>query len=560
MTDVLSHGGGSSGGSSPPAPAAQYVSANITRSPPRGSAGAGGECFALPAPQQRTLTFEDGPDGYSAHRLFHSSPTALTYDDVILLPGYIDFSVTEVSLASQFTKHIALNTPLVSSPMDTVTEHATAIAMALQGAIGVVHYNNTIEEQALEVRLVKRYENGFITAPVCIGPTEKCGDVLRRKEELGFSGFPVTEDGRLGSRLVGMVTSRDVDFRSDQATPVAELMTPLAQLVTAKVGCTLAQANDILRTNKKSKLPIVDDAGNLVSLISRTDLKKNRDYPHASKDANKQLLCAAAIGTRPGDRDRARALIAEGVDVLVLDSSQGNSTYQLDMVRWLKAEFPRVDIVAGNVVTRAQALNLIAAGADGLRVGMGVGSICTTQEVCACGRAQASAVYHVARVARAHGVPIIADGGVGNTGHIIKALALGASTVMCGSLLAGTEESPGAYFFQDGVRLKKYRGMGSIEAMSKGSAKRYFANEASVKVAQGVVGSVVDKGSLKAFIPYLSMGIKHGFQDLGARCMAQLSDMREDGTLRCEIRSPAAQKEGGVHGLHTWSSTKFAMS
>jgi len=505
-------------------------------------------------------TFEDGADGYSAHALFNHSPTAMTYDDVILLPGYIDFSVPEVSLTSHFSKHIRLHTPLVSSPMDTVSEHAMAIGMALQGAIGVIHYNNSIEEQAAEVRMVKRYENGFISSPVCIAPQEQCGDVLRRKDELGFSGFPVTEDGKLGSKLVGIVTSRDVDFRSDPTTPVSALMTPLASLVTAKVGCTLQQANDILRESKKSKLPITDDQGNLVSLISRTDLKKNRDYPLASKDANKQLLCAAAIGTRPSDRDRAAALVREGVDALVLDSSQGNSSYQLDMVRWLKREFPRVDVVAGNVVTRAQALNLIAAGADGLRVGMGVGSICTTQEVCACGRAQASAVYHVSRVAREHGVPIIADGGVGNTGHITKALALGASTVMCGSLLAGTEEAPGSYFFQDGVRQKKYRGMGSIEAMSKGSAKRYFATETNVKVAQGVSGSVVDKGSLKTFIPYLAMGVKHGFQDLGARSVPELNTMRETGALRMEIRSPAAQKEGGVHGLHSWSSTKYAMA
>ena len=508
-----------------------------------------------------TRTYEDGPDGYSAETVFSSSNcVAYTYDDLILMPGYIDFAVSDVSLHSQFSRNIRLATPLVSSPMDTVTESSTAIAMALQGAIGVIHYNNTIEEQATLVRAVKRFENGFISSPICLPPSATCEDVLRKKEECGFSGFPVTEDGKLGSRLVGIVTNRDVDFRADLTTLVSSVMTPLTDIVSARVGCTLLEANTILRESKKSKLPIVDSSGNLISLMSRTDLKKNRDYPLASKDNNKQLLCAAAIGTRPSDRDRAAALVREGVDALVLDSSQGNSVYQLEMIRFLKATYPHVEIIGGNVVTRAQALNLIAAGVDGLRVGMGVGSICTTQEVCACGRAQASAVYHVAKVARAHGIPIIADGGVGNTGHITKALALGASAVMCGSLLAGTEESPGAYFFQDGVRLKKYRGMGSIEAMAQGSAKRYFANETQVKVAQGVSGSVVDKGSLRAFIPYLSTGVKHGFQDLGATSLEHLNRMRELGQLRLELRSPAAQKEGGVHGLHTWSSTKFAIS
>ena len=250
-----------------------------------------------------------------------------------------------MDLRSNFTKKIALSVPLVSSPMDTVTEHATAIQMALQGAIGVIHYNNTVEEQAREVRLVKRFENGFISTPRCVAPATTVADVAKLKEACGFSGFPVTEDGCLGSRLVGMVTSRDVDFGVEAGWPVERVMTPLAKLVVAAQGLTLKEANQILYDSKKSKLPIVDPAGNLVSLISRTDLKKNRDYPQASKDANKQLLCAAAIGTRPADRERAAALVKEGVDVIVLDSSQGNSTSQLEMVQFLKATYPHNQIV-----------------------------------------------------------------------------------------------------------------------------------------------------------------------------------------------------------------------
>lgn len=498
------------------------------------------------------MTYVDGADGLSAATIFDpkNGHIAYTYDDLIMLPGFIDFGVDEVSLQSRLTRNIALHTPFVSSPMDTVTEHAMAIGMALQGGIGIVHYNNTIEEQALEVRAVKRYENGFITNPMCMAPTATIGDVRAAKERFGFSGFPVTVDGKMGSKLIGMVTSRDVDFRTDMETPLSEVMTK--DVVTATAPVTLAEANKVMRETKVGKLPIVAEDGTLVALTSRTDLKKNRDYPNATKDANKQLRVGAAIGTRPGDRDRAAALVAEGVDVIVLDSSQGNSMYQLDMIKHLKATYPKLDVIGGNVVTRTQALSLIGAGVDGLRVGMGVGSICTTQEVCACGRAQGTAVYWASRYAAESGIPIIADGGVGNTGHIVKALALGASAVMMGSMLAGTEEAPGQYFFQDGVRLKKYRGMGSIEAMSSGSSKRYFAESAAVKVAQGVSGAVVDKGSIKRYVPYLAQGVKHGLQDLGARSVVELNEMREAGALRFEIRSPAAQREGGIHGLHTY--------
>lgn len=496
-------------------------------------------------------TYIDGADGFSAEKIF-SSPQSYTYDDLIMLPGYVGFSVDEVDLSTQLTKRIKLSTPILSSPMDTVTEHDMAIGMALQGGIGIIHSNNSIEEQAAEVRLVKKYENGFITDPIVMKPENTIGDVIKKKQDHGFSGFPITVDGKLGSKLIGIVTSRDVDFKTDFETPLSEVMTPAKDLVVAHQPCTLAEAHQIMRDNKVGKLPIVDADYNLISLTSRTDLKKNRDYPQASKGSNRQLLVGAAIGTRPQDRDRAAALVKEGVDVIVIDSSQGNSMYQLDMIKHLKSAHPEVDVIGGNVVTRAQALQLIGSGVDALRVGMGVGSICTTQEVCACGRAQATAAYWTARVAKEHGIAIVADGGIGNTGHITKALSMGASAVMCGSLLAGTEEAPGTYFYENGVRLKRYRGMGSIEAMSKGSSKRYFAESATVKVAQGVSGAVVDKGTIKRFIPYLVQGIKHGFQDIGAKSLGELNTMREEGALRFEIRSAAAIKEGGVHGLHSF--------
>lgn len=496
-------------------------------------------------------------DGLDAESLF-SAGFGLTFDDLIILPGYIDFAASDVRLETHLTRNIRIKRPLVSSPMDTVTETSMAITLALLGGIGILHYNNTVEEQVEMVRKVKRYENGFITEPVTLSPDHQIRHVDQIKEKFGYSGIPITEDGTLETKLVGIVTNRDIDFEKDRTRTLREVMS--SDLVTAPKGITLSEANRILRSSKRGKLPVVDESGRLVALLARRDLLKNLNFPDSSKDSSKQLLCGAAVSTRDDDRDRVDALAEAGVNVLVIDAAQGHSIYQQRMIAYVKGRHPQVEVIAGNVVTQQQAETLIHAGADALRVGMGPGSICITQNMMACGRSQATAVFKTALFARRYGVPVIADGGINGIGPMAKAIALGANAVMVGNLLAGTQEAPGEYFYENGVRVKRYRGMASLEAMSQAGAKRYLADRKDpVKVPQGVSGTVVDKGSLVDYLPYLMKGLQQALQDMGYRDVPSLHSALWDGRLRLERRTPSATAEGSVHSLVSYETPRFGI-
>ena len=515
---------------------------------------AAAEAFAPPA--KRNGGAEEAEDGSTAARVF-SMGYSYTYDDVILHPGHIDFGADQVQLAGFVAKRLRLRTPLVSSPMDTVTESKMAIAMAQLGGMGFVHYNMTVEEQVRNVRDVKS------ALPRCPGVLS--GSLMRTikasapageaRAALGSRGALVVVDDDEGRTVVGVLTAKDLEFVPDDepvraAVPAGGVHTVTRASLEAAPGALRA-----VRECTHGSIPVVDERDRLVGVLSREEVLMARRMPspgEPSVDADGRLLCGAAVGTREADKARVDALVDAGIDAVILDSSQGDSKFQIEMIAHIKARHPGLQVIAGNVVTRRQAESLCLAGADGLRVGMGSGSICTTQEVCAVGRGQSTAVYHVSRRAADFGVPVIADGGVQNSGHIAKALALGAAAVMCGSLFSGTHEAPGEYFVQGGQRVKAYRGMGSLEAMAKGSEARYLGDQVKLRVAQGVAGTVRDKGSVFKMIPHLVIGVQQGFQDMGARSPRAAWEAIDAGALRMEARSGAAIKEGGVHDMHSY--------
>ncbi|KAF5188432.1 Inosine-5'-monophosphate dehydrogenase [Thalictrum thalictroides] len=494
-------------------------------------------------------------DGFSANRLFNQG-YSYTYDDVIFLPHYIDFPTDSVDLTTQFTRNLKLSIPCVSSPMDTVTESSMALAMAALGGIGIVHNNNTSSDQALAIRSAKSRKIPFISDPICISPNDSIDSV----EEFGSKPCVfVTESGNSKSKLLGVVLKSDWEKLSDKDVAVRDYISK--EVILGSSNNSFEQAASILQAQKLEYLPLVNEVdGSVVDLFTTSDVERILGFPklgNPSLGTDGEFMVGAAIGTREQEKERLEHLVKAGTNVVVLDSSQGNSIYQIEMIKYVKKTYPNLDVVGGNVVTAYQAQNLIQAGADGLRVGMGSGSICTTQEVCAVGRGQATAVYKVSSIAAQSGVPVIADGGIANSGHIVKALVLGASTVMMGSFLAGSNEAPGVYESQGGRLIKKYRGMGSLEAMTKGSDARYLGDTSKLKVAQGVVGAVADKGSVLKFIPYTMQAVKQGFQDLGAPSVESAHSLLNSSVLRLEVRTGAAQVEGGIHDLVYYEKKSF---
>jgi IMP dehydrogenase len=477
--------------------------------------------------------------------------TALTFDDVLLVPQHSTVLPYQVDVSTRLTRRIRLNVPLVSAAMDTVTESGLAIAMAQQGGIGVIHKNLPIEEQAQEVDRVKRSESGMIVNPITLSPSNRIYEALDLMKKYRISGVPITNDGSKEGQLVGILTNRDLRFETNVNRPIADVMTR-ENLITVPVGTTLDEAREILHRHKVEKLLVVDREFRLKGLITVKDIQKAVKYPIASKDSLGRLRVGAAVGVGKDSFERAEALVAANVDVLVVDTAHGHSQGVLDMVARLRGRFPEIELVAGNVATAEGTRALIDAGADAVKIGIGAGSICTTRVVAGIGVPMITAIMECARAAGARGIPVIADGGIRFSGDITKALAVGASTTMIGNLFAGTDESPGEMILYQGRSFKEYRGMGSIGAMRRGSRDRYFQDDfdldavgASDKlVPEGIEGRVAHKGSVAAMIHQLVGGLRAGMGYCGC---ARIPDLQRDAKL---IRiTPAGFRESHVHDV-----------
>ncbi|MEA2101256.1 MAG: IMP dehydrogenase [Thermodesulfobacteriota bacterium] len=467
---------------------------------------------------------------------------ALTFDDVLLLPAKSEVIPSTVDLSTYLTKEIRLNIPLLSAAMDTVTEASTAIAMARQGGIGIIHKNMTPEEQAVEVDKVKKSESGMIIDPITMRPEQRIGEALSLMMHYHISGVPITVDGR----LVGILTNRDLRFETDMNRLISEAMTK-DHLITVQGKITLDEAKALLHRYKIEKLPVVDSDNMLKGLITIKDIEKAQMYPSSAKDSSGRLLVGAAVGIYPDNHQRVQALVGAGVDVLVVDTAHGHNSMVIDTVREIKVEFPDAQVIAGNVVTSEATADLIEAGADGIKVGIGPGSICTTRVVAGVGMPQITAILQCAYEGRKHGVPIIADGGVKFSGDIAKAIAAGASSIMIGSLFAGTDESPGEMIIYQGRTYKAYRGMGSIDAMHAGSRDRYFQDdikETEKFVPEGIVGRVPYRGHISENVYQLLGGLRSGMGYTGCHNIKELQ------TKATMVKiSASGLKESHVHDV-----------
>jgi IMP dehydrogenase len=468
---------------------------------------------------------------------------ALTFDDVLLVPAYSDILPKDTSLKTRLSRNITLNIPLLSAAMDTVTEARLAIAMAQEGGIGIVHKNLKPREQAREVAKVKRFESGVVRDPITIPPTMRIRDVIALSGQHGISGFPVVE----GKTVVGIITNRDLRFEEELDAEVRAKMTPREKLVVVKEGAELAEAKRLMNKHRLERVIVVNDDFELRGLITVKDIQKATEHPNASKDEHGKLRVGAAVGVGPDNDERIDLLVKAGVDVIVVDTAHGHSKGVLDRVKWVKTNYPHVDVIGGNIATAAAALALVEHGADGVKVGIGPGSICTTRIVAGVGVPQITAISNVSDALKGTGIPCIADGGIRYSGDISKALAAGASSVMMGSMFAGTEEAPGEVVLFQGRSYKSYRGMGSLGAMSDGSADRYFqdsANNADKLVPEGIEGRVPYKGSVLAILYQLVGGVRSSMGYCGC---ATIDELREKAEF-VEITS-AGMRESHVHDV-----------